>query len=155
MEPRDKGSHRVGPVSCPEEAAQINSIAFSPDGRLLATASGPEVGDTGAGLRVWDVDLRKELWATNTVNPTTAVAFTKDSRALIRVVAGRADNLWSGKRPAVKHSLLFPHSTQLLSHSIALSPDGMTVATGAVDNRIILWDLATRQPKATLASPRG
>jgi WD40 repeat protein/tRNA A-37 threonylcarbamoyl transferase component Bud32 len=40
-------------------------------------------------------------------------------------------------------------------YALAVSPDGRTLATGGLDQTLILWDLATGRPRATLAGHAG
>jgi hypothetical protein len=39
------------------------------------------------------------------------------------------------------------HAHKKMVHSVAFSPDGQTLASGSEDQTIILWDVATRQPR--------
>jgi WD40 repeat protein/serine/threonine protein kinase len=126
---------------------QIQSIAISPDGKMLAAALVPYAN---ARLQLWDLQSRKKLWVKNV--EALRVAFTRDSKSLISG-GGESGNAimwdaWSGKElvrfPAI-------HTSGL--RCIALSPNGDTLATAAADNRIILWDFSERRAKATLESP--
>ena len=53
-------------------------MAFSPDGRTLATA------DSGGDVRLWDVDTSQEIGAALAVSPgVTELAFTPDGKTLV------------------------------------------------------------------------
>jgi WD40 repeat protein len=68
-----------------EHGARCRAVAFSPDGRWLATAGGGSVGD----VKIWDVKTGDEVaaWEAH-AGRTTAVAFSPDSKHL---VAGGVD----------------------------------------------------------------
>ena len=131
-------------------AGEVQSIAFSPDGKMLAAGFGgfyaPE------GLQVWDVESKKKIWSGTNIISAVTVTFTRDSKALI---SGGGDSgnpiLWdatSGKQLA-----RFPARHSSWMCCAVLSADGVTLATAAADNRIILWDFSEQRAKATLESP--
>ena len=66
------------PVITLQVGAPLSRIAFSPDGRLLATV--------GAELKVWNLLARREVWSDPgqpTGCPTRPIAFSPDSRWLV------------------------------------------------------------------------
>src|SRR5205823_10785596 len=69
--------HRVGAVMNAGGADPVAVVAFSPDGRTLATA-------VGGSVRLWDTATRQETGAPMTAGPgpAYAVAFSSDGRTL-------------------------------------------------------------------------
>jgi len=159
----------------------VNSVAFSPDGRILA------VGDNRGDVGLWDVATgRRTVLAEG--SPVYGVAFSPDGRTLA-VGDARGDvGLWdvaTGRRTVtlaegtLVNSVAFSPDGRILAvgdargdvglwdvatgrrtailaegstvASVAFSPDGHTLAVGDVGGSVGLWDLATRQRTATLA----
>ncbi|WP_439674131.1 WD40 repeat domain-containing serine/threonine protein kinase [Embleya sp. MST-111070] len=117
----------------------LYTLAFSPDGRLLAT------GGAAEAVRIWNFASRT-IAATLTGHDTTAVsevAFSPDGRIL--ATAAHAVTLWdvATRSPlgVLKHKY---------AESLAFSPNGRTLATAGNDNDIRLWDVARRTRVATL-----
>lgn len=137
----DIASHLVRGQPLTGHTDDVTSVAFSPDGKTLASASYDYT------IRLWDVATRQALseplllsyWA-------YSVAFSPDGRQL---ASGNGDNsiiLWDisdPKRPTLLGSPLTGHTNSV--RVVAFSPDGESLASGSDDNTIRLWDVTTRQ----------
>lgn len=117
----------------------IKSLAFSPNGRMLASASGDGT------IRLWDVATgqhRKTLeMSLMDGNP----AFSPDGNTL---ATGSVVHifLWDVATGQLQKTLA-GHTTVITS--VAFSPDGRTLASGSWGG-ILLWDVATGQLRKTL-----
>jgi WD40 repeat protein len=122
--------------------AQVQSVAFSPDGALLAAT----------GIRrayLWDV-VTGRLTRTLT-GPRGAVirdiAFSPDGRMLAAIFTNNAAYIWSLTTGKVVATMPDPANTEV--SSLAYSPDGKTLAVGDYNSHIFLWNVSqTDRPRA-------
>ncbi|MFI0965841.1 WD40 repeat domain-containing protein [Streptomyces sp. NPDC021080] len=148
-------------------APAVHAVGFSPDGRLLATASGDlgVVSGTYASWRrgavmLWDVTDPAHPVGTATgslplggrgdTGQMYAVAFGPDGRLLASGCENAAVTLWDVTDPA-----RLTVTAQLEGHrkavwGLAFSPDGRTLAGCGADTTVRLWLLLQEQ-----AGPRG
>jgi WD40 repeat protein len=123
-----------GPIIEEFQSRDINSIAFSPDGRLLATA-----GNEGSVV-VWDLTRRAPIG--RPLRPggysVTAVAFSPDGRTLASGVDDGAVVL-----TRVPDGTLLYELGGLGISALAFSRDGKTLAAATFDGRVRLWDPRT------------
>ena len=125
------------------------SVAFSPDGVLLASGSG--VSD-GSAVILWDVATRRNI-ATfgRDARAVLSVTFSPDGM-LLALIRGRGRGstieLWDVTTRR-NIAILEPIDGAI---DIAFSPDGVLLASasGYSDGTVILWDVATRRNIATL-----
>jgi WD40 repeat protein/transcriptional regulator with XRE-family HTH domain len=121
----------------------VDSVAFSPDGKTLATGS-----DAGTILLRDAATHRKITALTGPTGPVHSIAFSPDGKTL--ATGGSAVRLWD----VATHRKI----TALTSHtgavdSVVFSPDGQTLATGNADGSVRLWDVTTHRKIAALTGP--
>ncbi|WP_293208259.1 NACHT domain-containing protein [Microcoleus sp. PH2017_01_SCD_O_A] len=110
----------------------IFAVAFSPDGKLLAT------GGTDGVVRCWDVASGKELLTCKGhSNWVSSVAFSPDNKTLASGSSDKTIKLW--ERHSGECLKTFQGHSDLV-RSVAFSPDGKTLATGSDDRSVKLWN---------------
>jgi len=127
--------------------AYVYSVAFSPDGKTLASGSWDNT------VRLWDVASRRNL--TKLIGHEAgvrSVAFSPDGKTLASGGSDNAVRLWD---VASRQNLATLRGHGGFVWSVAFSPDGKTLASGGSDNTVKLWDVASRQNLATLQGHEG
>jgi hypothetical protein len=122
----------------------VNGAAFSPDGKLLVTAS------TDKSARLWHVGTGKPIGMpfVGHTDRVTSAAFSSDGMRIVTTSADRTARIWdpvSGRQIAT----LTGHSD--LVNSAAFGPDGSRIVTASRDGTVRLWDAATGKPIGALA----
>jgi uncharacterized protein (TIGR03067 family) len=130
-------------------------VAFSPDGKMLAAAS-------GADVKVWDAASSRLIHTLRGhEKPVTAVAFSPDSRRLVSATGGELQrdmddsdvikvwDLGSGK------ALLTLHGHQNRINGVAFSSDGSRLASASRDRVVIVWNAETGDKVFTLQGHIG
>lgn len=120
----------------------VYSVAFSPDGTLMATGGG---GDHQ--IRLWNV-LRRELigkFPAKHTDRISSLSFSSDKKTLISGSRDKTIILWDIQKQEPTKIIQTSHRFGVLT--IGLSPDEKIVAsTGVREYDIILWDLDSGNP---------
>jgi WD40 repeat protein len=125
----------------------VESVAFSPDTRLLA------VGDHSGDITILNLGDGSEKKLKGHREPAENIAFSPDGRLLVSASSDDTVRLWDVDaakevRPLVGH--------EDVVNAVAFSPTGMQVASGASDGAVRVWDVTRpdSEPKI-LTRPAG
>jgi WD40 repeat protein len=128
------------PPQCEEQghAREVNGIAWSPDGTMLATSSGDSF-NLGTVI-VWDAETYEPLRNITAEAQLRSVAWSPDG-TMLAAGGGTPGNgyvfIWNVETGEKLHTL---HGHDEHVNTIAWAPDGTLLASGSDDHKVIIWD---------------
>ena len=126
----------------------VRSIAFSPDGGMIASGNQDNVDDhsTQGTVQLWDVATgENKMTLTEHRDAVFTVAYSPDGLSFISGSGDGTILLWDAKTYQLKAELTGD------LYAIAFSPDGKTLAIGSRDiKEIEFWDAVSGEHKTTL-----
>ncbi len=118
---------------------RIHDLAFSPDGRLLATCSYDRL------VKLWDVETGREVRTLKDHSDAVyGIAFRPDGKLLASVAADRAVKVWNVQTGTRLYTL--GDATDWL-YAVAWNPDGKHLAAAGVDKSIRVWEANEKEGK--------
>jgi eukaryotic-like serine/threonine-protein kinase len=136
-----------GHITLKGHTGPVKSVAFSPDGKRLASASDDHA------VKVWDAGTGKETLALNGHTQWVySVAFSPDGKRLASASYDRTLKVWDAATG--QETLTLKGHTSAV-WSVVFSPDGRRLASASSDQTVKMWDVATGQETLTLKGHKG
>jgi WD40 repeat protein len=111
----------------------VEDVAFSTDGRLVATGSADRTA------RIFDVATGKELHVLNEhTMPVRSVAFSPTAPHLATGSSDRSIRIWDVETGTQLQVLRGTHRGEVCD--LTYSPDGRHIASGGADGVVKIWD---------------
>jgi len=127
----------------------VENLAFSPDGKILASGSGD------ASIILWDVESEekmKQLMTSTRFNWEHKFCFSPDGKTLASIMGQEKIILWNlstGEGKVLYETYSNIHGIAAL-YGIAFSPDGNIIATGSLNGGVSLRNVQTGKNIKTL-----
>ena len=124
----------------------VTSVAFSPDGRTLASG-------WDSTVKLSDVTTRQNIATLEGhTDGVTSVSFSPDGGTLASGSWDGTVKLWD---VTIRQNIATLEGHTGRVNSVSFSPDGGTLASGSWDGTVKLWDVTIRQNIATLEGHTG
>src|SRR5262249_15512276 len=122
-----------------EDNNEVFSVAFSPDGQMLAS------GIRGGEVGLWNVAKKERLRSPleGHTNSVFSVAFTPDGKTRVSASTDKTIRRWNVTSGQPIGQPLTGSSEKV--YAVAVNPNGKTLASGAERGIAVLWDI-TDQP---------
>jgi WD40 repeat protein len=147
-------STRIYDITTGEVLAHIpgqRSVAFSPDGRLLATESANV--DEFFPVELWDILARKSVGRlVGHKAQIDSIAFSSDGDLLATGSSDGTARLWN-LEDRTEQMAFRAHSEGV--RRVAFLPDKKRLATASADGKVKIWDVATGRELLTLDVASG
>jgi WD40 repeat protein/tRNA A-37 threonylcarbamoyl transferase component Bud32 len=129
----------------------VNNVAYSPDGRLLASS------DEAGEVRVWDMPGGTLRYVLPVRGPKVhALTFSPDGKSLLTgavVDEGPGDiNVWEAKT-GKPDGVLKGHTKG--ANEVSFGPGGQTLVSAGWDATVRVWDFAARREVRVIPAPDG
>ena len=111
----------------------MNSIAFSPDGARILTASADKTA------KLWDAASGKLVVSFDHQDKVFQAAFSPDGARILTASADKTAKLWEG----ASGKLIASFAHQASVYYVAFSPNGARILTASADKTAKLWDAAS------------
>lgn len=147
-----------------QHGRNVNAIAFSANGQMLASAGGDGL------LRVWDVNfalqgdekrwLRRLIKIPAADRYVTSLAFSPDNRYLVTGTFNGDVRVWDlsiceQDRPVCNSQVVLERDYSGVAPVVKFSPSGRFLAASNYDGTVTLWNWSNRQVIAVLEPETG
>jgi hypothetical protein len=126
----------------------IHDLAFSPDGKTLATCSYDRL------IKLWDVPEQKRVAIPRLVlkdhsDAIYGISFRPDGKLLASAAADRSVKIWDTNTGRRLYSL---GDNTDWAYAVAWSPDGKRLAAAGVDKSIRIWEADEKEGKLVISN---
>lgn len=127
-------------VNLPSPVANLGTLAFSPDGNLLAG------GSSRGGVVLWDLAKQQDVGRWEGMSSAVdMLAFSPDQKRLAAIVGSQIVFWDIASKQQIKRII----EPGLKFRSLAFDAEGKTVAVGTTSGELLLWHVSTWQKVAT------